>query len=146
MNRGASPLSFAAMTLAYTATHREWMAADAVRNRLRREVAAAFDHYDVIMAPIAPVVAFPHDHRPFARRKLITSEGQTFPYNAMLNWISLATALHFPATTVPAGPAASGLPVGVQLIGPHGGDGRTLAIAQAIDENVRGFVAPELIT
>ena len=32
--------------------------------------------------------------------------------------------------------------VGAQIIGPHGGDARTLAVAQAIDEDVRGFVAP----
>lgn len=144
MNRGAGPLSTAALTLAYTATHREWMAADAVRNRLRREALGVFESYDVILAPISPVVAFPHDHRPFGKRTLATSDGRTIPYNAMLNWIALATALHLPATTVPAGLAASGMPVGVQLIGPPGGDARTLAIAQAIDENVRGFVAPAL--
>jgi amidase len=144
MNRGAGPTSAAAMTLAYTASHREWMAADAVRNRLRREAAAGFDNYDVILAPIAPVAAFPHDHRPFGRRRLKTSDGRSLPYTAMLDWIAFATALHLPATTVPAGPSASGLPIGVQLIGPPGGDGRTLSIAQAIDENVRGFVPPDL--
>ena len=96
------------------------------------------------VAPISPVVAFPHDHRPFNKRSLATSDGRTIPYSAMLNWIALATALHLPATTVPAGLAASGLPVGAQLIGPPGGDARTLALAQAIDENVRGFVAPRL--
>jgi amidase len=144
MNRGAGPNSTAALALAYTATHREWMAADAVRNRLRREVLGVFESYDVILAPISPVVAFPHDHRPFNKRSLATSDGRTIPYSAMLNWIALATALHLPATTVPAGLAASGLPVGAQLIGPPGGDARTLALAQAIDENVRGFVAPRL--
>jgi len=144
MNRGADPLSTAALTLAYTATHREWMAADAVRNRLRHEVLASFDKYDVILAPISPVAAFPHDHRPFNKRSLKTSDGRTIPYPAMLNWIALATALRLPATSVPAGRALSGLPVGVQLIGAPGGDGRTLAIAQAIDENVRGFVAPDI--
>ena len=144
MNRGADPLSTAALTLAYTATHREWMAADAVRNRLRHEILDAFDKCDVILAPISPVAAFPHDHRPFNKRSLKTSDGRTIPYNAMLNWIALATALRLPATTVPAGRTASGLPVGVQLIGPPGGDGRTLAVAQAIDENVRGFMAPDI--
>ncbi len=144
MNRGASPLSTAAMTMAYTATHREWMAADAARNRLRHEVARTFDNVDVILTPIAPVVAFPHDHRAFTHRRLKTSDGHIAPYNIMLNWIALATALHLPATTVPAGLAASGLPVGVQLIGPPGGDARTLALAQSIDESVGGFVAPDL--
>jgi amidase len=144
MNRGAAPTSTAAMTLAYTATHREWMAADAVRRRLRREIASVFESYDAILAPITPVTAFPHDHRPFGRRRLTMSDGQAIPYASMLNWISLATALHLPATAIPVGPAASGRPVGAQLIGPLHGDSKTIALAQAIEENVRGFVAPDL--
>jgi amidase len=143
MARGAGPISNAAMTLAYTATHREWTAADAVRARLRHEIGEVFSRFDAILAPIAPVTAFPHDHRPFARRQLVASDGGAMPYPSMLNWISLATALHLPATAIPAGPAASGLPVGVQLIGPLNGDARMLALAQAIEENVRGFTAPE---
>jgi amidase len=144
LDRGAGPLSPAAMTMAYTARHREWMAADAVRARLRHEMAGVFDRWQVILAPIAPVAAFPHDSRPFQRRSLKTSDGRTIPYTSMLTWIAPATALGLPATAVPAGLTAGGLPVGAQLIGPHGGDARTLAIAQAIDEDVRGFVIPPL--
>jgi amidase len=144
MKRGAGPLSTAAMALAYTATHREWMEADAVRCRLRHEAAGLFDRYDAILAPISPVAAFPHDHRAFQSRTLKLSGGETIAYNSMLNWIGLATALGLPATVVPAGQTPAGLPVGVQLIGAQGADGRTLAIAQAIDENVRGFAAPPL--
>ncbi|MDB5496603.1 MAG: Amidase [Phenylobacterium sp.] len=144
MSRGAAPTSTAAMTLAYTATHREWMAADAVRARLRHEIAGVFSRFDAILSPIAPITAFPHDHRPFGRRRLTASDGKAMPYTSMLNWISLATALHLPATAIPAGPSSSGLPVGVQLIGPLNGDARMLALAQAIEENVRGFTAPEL--
>lgn len=140
--RGAGPLSWAASTLSYTARHREWLAADAVRARLRHEIAVVFEDYHVILAPIAPVPAFPHDPRPFRRRTLTTSEGRQLPYNSLLTWISLATALHLPATATPAGLTASGLPAGAQLIGPRGGDARTLAVAQAIDENVRGFAPP----
>ncbi len=142
MGRGAAPTSNAGMTLAYTATHREWMAADAVRARLRHEISGVFSQFDAILAPITPITAFPHDHRAFGRRRLMSSDGKAMPYTSMLNWISLATALHLPATAIPAGPAASGLPVGVQLIGPLNGDARMLALAQAIEENVRGFIAP----
>jgi amidase len=144
VDRGAEAASNAAMTLAYTATHREWMAADAGRNRLRHEIGAVFDRFDAILAPIAPVAAFPHDHRPFARRSLVASDGKAMPYGSMLNWISLATALHLPATAIPAGPTAGGLPVGAQLIGPLNGDARVLALAQAIEETVRRFVAPRM--
>ena len=142
MGRGAGPTSNAAMTLAYTATHREWMAADAVRARLRHEIAELFTRFDAILAPITPVTAFAHDHRPFGRRRLTLSDGAAIPYVSMLNWISLATALRLPATAIPIGPAADGLPVGVQLIGALNNDARTLALAQAIEENLRGFEAP----
>ena len=53
LKRGASPLSAAAMAMAYTARHREWLAADAVRARLRHEIGEAFGKWDVILAPIA---------------------------------------------------------------------------------------------
>jgi amidase len=132
------------MTMAYTARHREWLAADAVRARLRHEIGEAFERHHVILAPITPVTAFPHERRPFARRSLKSSDGRTIPYNSILTWISMATALHLPATAVPAGLSPSGLPVGAQIIGPLGGDARTLAVAQAIDENVRGFTPPPL--
>jgi amidase len=60
----------------------------------------------------------------------------------MLNWIGLATACGLPATAIPAGLTLGGLPVGVQLIGPRGGDSRTLGAAQAIEEELGGFQAP----
>ncbi|WP_309644084.1 amidase family protein [Phenylobacterium sp.] len=141
---GAGPQSWAALSRSYAASHAEWIAADEVRARLGNTMSGVFARFDVILAPVTPVVAFPHDHRPFQSRKLGRSDGSQIPYTAMLNWIALATALHLPATTVPAGLSASGLPVGVQIIGPRGADSRTLAVAQAIDENLRGFVAPGL--
>lgn len=139
---GARRESWAGLTRAYTASHAEWIAADEVRARLRSTMADAFEAFDAILAPVAPTVAFPHDHKPFASRRLKTSDGAAIPYPAMLNWIALATACHLPVTTIPAGLAASGLPVGAQIIGPHGADSRTLAIAQAIDEALGGYVAP----
>lgn len=132
----------AELIAAYAATHAEWIAADEVRARLRHTAEAAFARFDVILAPVAPVVAFPHDHKPYASRRLQASDGSVIPYPAMLNWISLASALHLPVTAIPAGLAASGLPVGAQLIGPLGADSRTLSIAQAIDEALGGFIAP----
>jgi amidase len=144
MKRGAAPRSPPALAIAYTARHTEWMAADAVRSRLRHEIGAAFARCDVILAPIAPVPAFPHDRRPFEKRRLKTSEGREMPYISMLTWIGLATALGLPATAVPAGRTPGGLPVGAQIIGPQGADSRTLAVAQAIDENIRGFEPPPL--
>lgn len=138
---GAGPMSWAASALGMTASHAEWLAQDEVRMRSAATMGEVFHGLDVIVAPIAPVAPFHHDHRPFNSRAL-TCDGRKIPYPSMLQWISLATALGLPATAVPAGLTGSGLPVGAQIIGPRGADARTLAVAQACDENIRGFVAP----
>jgi amidase len=96
----------------------------------------------VIVAPVGPGPAFPHDHRPLLRRTLKLSDGRAIPYLASLNWIALATACGLPVTTIPAGQTPQRLPVGAQLIGPRGADSRTLAIAEAIETRLGGFVAP----
>jgi amidase len=139
---GAGPDSAPALALAYTQSHLEWMAANEVRARLTAEARGLFDRFDAILAPIGPVPAFPHDHRPFEKRTITLSDGKTAPYLALLRWIALATACGLPATAIPVGRTPAGLPVGAQLIGPRGGDYRTLAIAEAIEEAFGGFVAP----
>lgn len=133
---------WAEQVLAYAATHAEWLEADEVRARVGAHLKAAFESCDVLIAPITPVVAFPHDHGAFNRRILVQSDGIKIPYASMLNWIALATACGLPATAIPAGLAASRLPVGVQIIGPRGGDSRTLGVAQAIEEALGGFQPP----
>ncbi len=50
-----------------------------------------------------------------------------------------------PAISVPAGTTAAGLPVGVQVVAPHGADHRLLEVAAAVEELVapgRGDGAP----
>jgi amidase len=125
-------------------SHAVWLQANEVRAMLSYEVGGLFERLDGVIAPITPVTAFPHDHRPMGERKLAYSTGQTFAYTSVLDWIALATACGLPATAIPAGPAADGLPVGVQIIGARGGDARTLAVAQAIEDALGGFTAPPI--
>ena len=139
---GAGPDSWASLALDYTVSHLDWLAADEARARIGAQVREVFSRFDVILAPIDPVAAFPHDHRPFGRRTLTLSDGTKAPYLAMLRWIALATACGLPATAIPAGLTGAGLPIGAQLIGPRGADSRTLAIAEAIEDRLGGFVAP----
>jgi len=128
--------------MASTATHGEWLSANEARARIGERMKAVFQQVDVIIAPATPVCAFPHDHSPFNRRTLTLSNGARIPYRSMLNWIALATACGLPATAIPIGPLPNGLPFGVQVIGPRGGDSRTLAVAEAIEQALGGFTAP----
>ena len=141
---GANALSWAQCVLAYSARHREWLQANDARAQFSDAMRRFFTRFDVLLAPISPTAAFPHDQRPIRRRTLNCSDGREIAYTAMLKWIALATVCGLPATAIPAGLNAQGLPVGIQIIGPHGGDAPTLAVAQAFDEQIDGFRAPSL--
>lgn len=55
-------------------------------------------------------------------------------YVDWLKFSFLATATSLPALSMPAGFTASGMPVGIQLIGPPRGEARLLAVARAIED------------
>jgi amidase len=141
LSRGLSPQSWAGCTLAASARHQEWLQADEQRATFRRTMKSWFDKRDVLIAPAAPVPPFPHDTRKRSKRKLKTADGRSAPYEAMMHWSALSTVCGLPAVTLPAG-SIDGLPVGVQLIGPRDGEGRLLAIAQAVEERLGGFRPP----
>lgn len=139
---GATRTSWAGSLLARTTRHRDWMRAHEDRAQMELTLRAAFARHDVIICPAAPCVAFPHDPKSRQRRKVRRADGTSLPYGALMDWSALASACELPVTVVPAGRTRAGLPVGVQVIGARGADSKTLAVAQAIDENIGGFVAP----
>lgn len=51
-------------------------------------------------------------------------------------------ALEYPVTQVPLGLGRGGLPLGVQVAGPHGRDDLTLAVALALESELGGWVPP----
>ncbi|MDM4784452.1 amidase family protein [Micromonospora sp. b486] len=103
---------------------------------------AVFERVDLVITPSAPLPAYPHqtDAPPLARQ--LTVDGRAAPYAGQLVWASLASLARLPATAVPVGRTAAGLPVGVQVIGPRWGDRGTLAFAAAVHELTGGYVAP----
>jgi amidase len=101
-----------------------------------------FRDVDALLMPVAVVPAIPHDHsEPFAARTIRLNEGSR-PYMDMFGWVGLATVAYLPSTVVPVGRTATGLPVGVQIVGPYLEDRTTLAVARCIEELLGGFVAP----
>jgi amidase len=122
-----------------TASHRDWLAADEARARIRHMARSALQDFHVVLAPCAPIAAIAHQ---VPGRALRNSEGRRMPYAALAHWSALASVCGLPCTVAPAGVTLAGLPVGVQIIGPRGGDSRTLAVAQAFEEILGGFVPP----
>jgi amidase len=59
-----------------------------------------------------------------------------------LVWPGVATGPGLPATSIPIGLSAEGLPIGVQIVGPWLEDRTPLKLAELIEQAYGGFVPP----
>jgi amidase len=122
-------------------THREWAAADIARIELGQRWATLFREYDVVIAPSFSTPAFLQDQSPSASRQLDV-DGEKHPYMDQLVWADFATTPGLPATSAPIGLSDTGLPIGVQIIGPYLEDRTPIAFATLIEREFGGFVPP----
>jgi len=97
--------------------------AQSVRTLVRREFAAAFAKVDLIVAPTTPNVAFRHGEKedPLS---MYLNDAFTIPGN--LSGI--------PGVSVPCGFSASGLPIGLQVLGRPLDEARVLQAAYAYEQ------------
>jgi len=129
--------------LAMTSLHGRFKEASRQRIAARAAWQEYFRDWDAFLMPTAFVPAFPHDHSPsFWGRRLTTPEGER-RYEDMLFWICFATLSGIPATTAPIGLTRSGLPVGIQIVGPYLEDATPIDIAKKIANVLGGFRPPK---
>ena len=98
--------------------------AQKVRTLIKRDFEQAFETVDVIASPVAPSTAFPigcHTGDPLA---MYLEDIFTLPAN-------LAGV---PGLTFPAGFDGQGLPIGIQLMGPHFSEENLLKVAHAYQQ------------
>lgn len=124
-----------------TLSYRDWLQTDRLRAAMAGRWRALFRDWDVVLCPVMPTVAFPHDHRPMPARDILV-DGVRVPYGHQSMWSSVATFTGQPATAMPIGFSADGLPIGVQVIGPYLEDRTTIAFAGLVEREFGGFVPP----
>jgi amidase len=141
-----APARGRAMLQGIIQSHAAWTAMDEKRAGIAHQWGEVFDRVDVMLTPVSPVTAIAHDMEIPMDERTIEINGTTQPYTSQLVWAGLATLPGLPASVVPVGPATSGssagLPVGLQIMGPFGGDRTTLAVAGWIEELLGGFRPP----
>lgn len=126
---------------ALVSSHRDWLRAHRTRIAISHQWRQLFREWDVVLCPVLPMTAFPHDDAEIDQR-IIDVDGQRIPYALQAIWSGPASLSGLPATTMPIGLGSSGLPVGVQIIGPYLEDRTTLAFAQLAERQFGGFRAP----
>jgi amidase len=128
---------------AATARHRDWLVAHELRSRRRAQLADFFREFDVLLSPVLPVPAIPHDHSEPIFGRTVPVNGTPTPYGEVLfSWIGLATCHFLPAASAPVGRTAGGLPVGIQIIGPYLEDRSVIDFAGKLADVVGGFEQP----
>ncbi|MFG3262722.1 MULTISPECIES: amidase [Streptomyces] len=124
-------------------SHYRWQLAHALRNEFRQRWFEFFHDFDVVLMPVTPTAAPAHHN------KLIDRFGRPFevdgvrrPYWDQVKWNAVANVSGGPATTIPVRKGRSGLPIGLQAMGPSGGDLTTIEFAALLGREVDGFVPP----
>jgi amidase len=123
-------------------SHRDWVRADRVRATANRQWRDLFREWDVVVCPVMPTPAFAHDHSEPQRMRQIEIDGAKYPYLDQIVWAGIANMTGLPATAVPVGRSETGLPIGVQIIGPYLEDRTTIAFAELIEREFGGFAPP----
>ena len=111
-----------------------YLKAQQVRTLIRQDFDRVFQQVDALVTPTSPVVAFPLGERTAEPLQMYLIDVCTLPINIA----------GLPAISIPCG-FSEGLPVGMQLIGPHLSEERLLGIAFAYEQATEWHRArPEL--
>ncbi|MBI4629697.1 MAG: amidase, partial [Candidatus Rokubacteria bacterium] len=143
--RGLAPADesyHARATRANVLSHRDWLAANEARHRMRRAWAEFFRAYDLLLCPVAGTAAFPHDQQGERHERTVIVNGQRVPVVDHMFWAGYSGASYLPSTAAPCGFTPAGLPVGVQIVGPQYGDLACLAFARLLEREFQAFVPP----
>ena len=122
--------------------HRAWLDHTVTRAALRRVWAEWFTQFDVLLCPVMPMAAFPHDHHGTINDRTVTINGRTRPMGDTLAWTGLIGVACLPSTVAPVGRTPDGLPVGIQIVGPYLEDRTPLFVAAELAQLTDGYAPP----
>ncbi len=98
--------------------------AQRVRTLIRHQFAAAYEEYDVLVAPTSPTTAFPIGDKVDDPLAMYYTDVCTIPINLTGD----------PGISVPVGLDSRGLPIGFQVMAPALEEARLFQVAQAVED------------
>jgi amidase len=106
--------------------------AEIARGKLYKRMSKFFEGHDLLLCPTVIVPPFDVDIR-------YIEEVDGHKFDNYVDWLGITFVISLtgcPAASTPVGFTASGLPVGLQIVGPPGADGLVLAAAALLEEQV----------
>jgi amidase len=131
---------------AVSGTHLAWLEAQEQREALVTAWRRYFADHDILLCPVAPVVAFAHDTDGDLTDRTLLIDGRTESMMALFKWTGLIGVVGLPSTVVPVATTAEGLPIGVQVVGPRLEDRTPLAVARHLLALRGGWRPPPLVS
>jgi len=122
--------------------HKDWLAYNEGRHKMRLAWAEFFKEYDLLLCPTATTAAFPHNQKGERWERMIMVNGNPQPSTTQMFWAGYSCNFYLPSTIAPAGFTTEGLPVGVQIVGPQYGDYTCIYFAQLLEKDFQPFVSP----
>ncbi len=123
-------------------THREWLDQHLRREAIRERWTEFFADYDAVLMPVCFVPPFPHNQEGTFQTRTLLCNDQSRPYTEVIRWTILTGMAYLPSSVPPIGLSASGLPIGIQVVGPYGADRRTIALAGHLSQLCGGYQTP----
>jgi amidase len=112
--------------------HRQWLSYNERRLQMRKSWEEFFTQWDAILFPVMPCPAIAHDQSEPQASRTAPVGGEQVPYWNLTTWMAPAGTCYLPATVVPVGRLANGLPVGIQIVGAYLEDRTTLDLAKRL--------------
>jgi amidase len=122
--------------------HKQWLAHNETRHRMRLAWADFFRKYDLFLCPTATTAAFPHNQQGERWERMVMVNGKSQPSTTQMFWAGYSCNFYLPSTVAPIGLTEDGLPVGVQIVGPQYGDHTCIHFAGLLEREYQGFVPP----
>lgn len=132
----------AEMIRAQAMYHKDWLAFNEARHKMRLAWSEFFREYDLLLCPTATTAAFPHNQKGERWERMVMVNGKPQPSTTQMFWAGYSCNFYLPSTVAPAGFTSEGLPVGVQIVGPQYGDHTCLHFARLLEQKFQAFVPP----
>jgi amidase len=120
-----------------TISHRDWLRLHEERLQIRRAWDKFFTRFDAFITPVSSTAAPPLIERSTILDRTIMVNGAPMPMLKQHFWSAMSVLPYLPALTIPIGQTDTGLPVGIDWMGPAFSDLKLTGMAASVMQRLQ---------